>query len=40
MKGLHHQVAKILGSEDLILWQQLNSFRSITDNENYQEFSK
>ena len=23
---MHHQVAKILGSEDLSLWQKLNSF--------------
>ena len=31
MKGLHHQDAKILGSEDLSLWQKLNSFKLIFD---------
>ena len=32
IKGLHHQFAKILGSEDLSLWQKLNSFKSVIVN--------
>ena len=31
MEGLHHQIAKILESEDFSLWQKLNSFVKKTE---------
>ena len=36
-KGVHYQIAKILGFENLSLWQRLNSFRPLTFSSNIQQ---